>query len=238
MYFKLLFYQRYPNLMPNPALTRNKMGWHAASLSALSEAFAGACGPGARALDIGSGSGIAARAALAAGAVVTANDIDTTALDAPGARIVSARFPRELHFEDGSFDLVHAASVFHFLTGNQVAYGLRSIRRWLRPGGRLFVQAATPYQAAFAPFIAEFERRKGAGLQWPGWIEKTAVWSTHKRLGNMPSSVHLFDDATLARYAEEAGLQVESARPFRRADLNPSLFLDGRETVGLIARSV
>ena len=214
------------------------MGWHAASLSELSEAFAAACGPGLRVLDIGSGSGIAARAALAAGAIVTANDVDTSALDAPGAKIIQARFPRELHFENGSFDLVHAASVFHFLTGNQVAYGLRSIRRWLRPGGRLFLQAATPYQPPFAPFIAEFELRKTAGAQWPGWIEKTAAWSTHKRLGNMPASVHLFDDTTLARYVEEAGLVVESARLFRRADLNPSLFLDGRETVALIAVSV
>ena len=54
----------------------------------------------------------------------------------------------------------------------------------------------------------------------------------------MPASVHLFDDTTLARYVEEAGLVVESARLFRRADLNPSLFLDGRETVALIAVSV
>lgn len=214
------------------------MGWHAASLSALSEEFVAACRPGVRVLDIGAGSGIASRSALEAGAMVTANDIDASAIVAPGAVIVPARFPRDLHFEDSSFDLVHAASVFHFLTGNQVAYGLRSIRRWLRPGGRLYVQAATPYQLPFASFVTEFEHRKSAGEKWPGWIEKTAAWSTHKRLGNMPASVHLFDHVTLARYAEEAGFQVESARLFRRADLNPSLFLDGRETVALVAVSV
>jgi hypothetical protein len=46
----------------------------------------------------------------------------------------------------------------------------------------------------------------------------------------------LLDDAVLARACSGAGLEVERAWLYRREDLPESLYLDGRESVGVVAR--
>lgn len=224
---------------PRRILTRNRMGWSSDQLSPLSLSFvefSRACT--APVLDIGAGLGTAALAALGAGASVIANDLDDGALQHLAGRMQTrpGRFPRELHFEPETLGAVHASNVFHFLTGNQLESGFRAIARWLRPGGRLFVQAATPYQAPFAAFLPEYQRRLAAAGKWPGWIPKISIYSSHRQLSQMPRSLHLLDDAILTRTALAAGLEIERAWLFRRTDLPATLHLDGRESVALIAR--
>lgn len=224
---------------PRRTLTRNRMGWSSDQLSPLSELFVEfSRGCGAPVLDIGAGLGTASIAALMAGATVIANDLDEGPLLAlsPRLQVRPGRFPRGLHFEPETLGAVHASNVFHFLTGNQLEYGFRSIARWLQPGGQVFVQAATPYQAPFAEFLPEYERRLAASQKWPGWIPRISVYSSHRQLSQMPRSLHLLDDAILIRAATAAGLEIERAWLFRRGDLPATLHLDGRESVGLIAR--
>jgi SAM-dependent methyltransferase len=236
-----------PTAAPRRILTRNRMGWASEQLGPASELFAAFCrGEALPALDIGAAFGAASLAALRAGAAVIANDLDAGHLAELACRVPEAdrarltlkagRFPRELHFESGSLGAVHASNVFHFLTGNQLEQGLRAVARWLRPGGKLFVQAATPYQAPFAAFIPEYERRIADGVKWPGWIPKLSVYSQHRQLSQMPRSMHLLDDLVLARAATAAGLAVERAWLYCRADLPATLRLDGRECAGLVAR--
>ena len=151
------------------------MGWASDQLNEVSLQFADfcrtcACGEDSPALDIGAAYGTASLAALRVGAWLIANDLDAGHLEELELRAAQqgyknlhlklGRFPREVHFEPGTLGAVHASNVFHFLTGNQLAEGVRAIARWLRPGGKLFVQAATPYQAAFAGFIPEYERSR------------------------------------------------------------------------------
>ncbi|MDX2178838.1 MAG: class I SAM-dependent methyltransferase [Bryobacteraceae bacterium] len=216
------------------ALTPNRMGWEAQELNAVSLVFVDFCAPDVTALDIGAGEGLASRAAVAAGARVFANDLRTVEIF--GAISKPGRFPRDIAFDPESLDAVHSSSVFHFLNGKDLARGFRLIARWLRPGGKLFVHAASPYQAPFADFVPEYERRVAAGEPWPGWVPKIARYSAHRKLGQMPGSIHLLDDRVLRREAEAAGLAVERAFLYRRDDLPRSLHLDGRECAGLIAR--
>ncbi|MBM3737382.1 MAG: class I SAM-dependent methyltransferase [Acidobacteria bacterium] len=226
------------------------MGWVARELSPLSQCFAdycaaGGCGRESPAVDLGAAYGAAALAALDAGAWLIANDLDATHLEelvrrAPeSARdrltVRVGRFPEALEFGPGSLGAVHASNVFHFLTGNQIRLGLTQIARWLRPGGRLFIQAATPYQAPFTAFISEYETRAARGDRWPGWVERISEFSSHRQLGQMPRSVHLLTAPLLAARVEDAGLVVERAWHFRRPDLPRSLWLDGRESAGVIA---
>lgn len=224
------------------------MGWSSGVLSPLSLAFVEfASGCAEPVVDIGASYGAASLAALATGATVIANDLDAAHLRElescvpPEARTRlttrAAHFPRELHFEPATIAAVHAANVLHFLTGNQIERGFREIARWLRPGGKVFVQAATPYQAPFARFIEEFERRTRDGVRWPGWIDKVSQWCDHKQLSQMPRSIHLLDDRLLRRAAEAAGLFVERAELSPRPDLPAGLRLDGREAVIVIASS-
>ena len=231
------------------------MGWISEVLGPVSVLFvefcaSGFCGQAAPALDVGAASGAASEAAWRAGAWVIANDLDAAPLQdlerrvrqegsaAEWARLAvkPGRFPREPHFEPESLGAVHACNVFHFLTGNQLALGARKAARWLRPGGKLFVQAATPYQVPFEAFLAEYERRVARGEKWPGWVEKIGAYSKHRLLGQMPRSIHLLDDRVLERVCSDAGLEVERAWLYRREDLPESLHLDGRESVGVVAR--
>lgn len=226
------------------------MGWASDQLNEVSLHFAdfcraGNCSEDAPALDIGAAYGTASLEALRAGAWLIANDLDpghlqelerrATQLGYKNLRTKLGRFPREVHFESGTLGAVHASNVFHFLTGNQLSEGVRAIARWLRPGGKLFVQAATPYQAAFAGFISEYERRLNSSVKWPGWVEKISQYSNHKKLGVMPASIHLLDDHVLPSVVESAGLIVERAWLYQRADFPKELRLDGRESLGLVA---
>ena len=222
------------------------MGWASERLSPLSEAFvAFAAGEALPVLDIGAAYGAASLAALKAGASVIANDLDDEHLQEISSRVPdnargrlqlkSGSFPRGVHFDSRTLGAVHASNVFHFLTGRQLDEGMRAIAQWLRPGGKLFVQAATPYQTAFAPFMVEFERRIAAGEKWPGWIAKLSDYSVHRQRSNMPRAMHLLDDRTLRDFATEAGFEIERAWMYQRRDLSRDLRLDGRESVGLIA---
>lgn len=227
--------------------TRNQTGWASNELNEVSELFVAFCREVQRpVLDIGAAFGIATLAALEAGATVIANDLESVHLaEIAGAAapeharrlvLIPARFPRQLFFAAGSLSAVHASNVFHFLTGPQLAIGFASIAHWLAPGGKLFVQASTPWQQPFRAFIPTFESRREAGEEWPGWMEKTTDYSSHRRLSQIPPSLHLLDEITLRKTAEQAGLTVEKAWTYRRRDLPASLFLDGRECAGLVAR--
>jgi SAM-dependent methyltransferase len=231
------------------------MGWISEQISAQSGLFLDFCREGhcasseSAALDIGTGYGLVALAALHAGAWVVANDVEPSHLrelerrserDAtPEERLRLTlhlgQFPRGMYFNPGSLGAVHCANVFHFLTGRQLELGMSRIARWLRPGGRLFVQASTPYRAPFAPFIEEYERRVAAGEKWPGWVEKLSAICTHRQVSQMPRSMHFLDDRILERLAVEAGLTVERAWLAPAEELPADLRLDGREAACLIA---
>lgn len=226
--------------------TQNRTGWASNQLNEVSERFVVHCRFVARpVLDIGAAFGMATLAALDAGATVYANDLDPAhlaqiATSAPQALsdkliLLPGRFPHDLHFAENSLDAVHASNVFHFLTGPQLARGLKSIAHWLAPGGKLFILAATPWQKPWERFVPVFEARRAESDVWPGWMERTADYSSHRRLGQIPSSIHLLDDETLRRAVEAAGLAVTETTLYRRGDLPASLFHDGRECVALIA---
>lgn len=217
------------------------MGWTSNTLNELSEMFVASCGPGMVVLDIGCAHGVAALAAKQRGARVLANDVDLEELQSRGGEslgleLLPGRFPQELHPAPESLDAVHASSVLHFLTGRQLEIGAAKIARWLRPGGRVWVHAATPWLGPFAAFGAEFARRQAAGEAWPGWIENTRHFSQHRLLAQLPKSLHLLEEATLRRVFETTGLVTEQAWHFRRRDLPKSLYGDGRESVAYIAR--
>lgn len=227
--------------------TRNQTGWTSNQLNEVSALFVTYCREVALpVLDVGAAYGIASLAALEAGATVIANDLDPAHLDeilkaapvehASRLVLIPGRFPRYLRFAADSLGAVHASNVLHFLTGPQMEQGFASIAHWLAPGGKLFIQASTPWQAPFQEFVPVFQARRKAGVEWPGWIEDTREYSTHRKLGQIPPSLHLLDDVTLRAKCEAAGLVVEDAWLYRRRDLPASLYLDGRECCGVIAR--
>ncbi len=234
------------NVPPKPIPTRNHTGWTSNQLNEVSETFVDFCrSVKLPVLDIGAAYGIATHAALAAGATVIANDSDSghlkilfenTPVEARSRLVqVPGKFPRHLQFAEGSLAAVHASNVFHFLTGPQLENGAASIAHWLARGGKVFVQASTPWQAPFASFVEEFEVKCAQGEDFPGWIPDAHQRFDHPKISQIPPAIHLLDDTTLARLFTKAGLEVERCWLYRRRDLAKGLQLDGRECCGLIA---
>jgi len=228
--------------------TRNRTGWTSNVLNELSELFVAFAATAQRpVLDIGAAYGVATLPALATGATVYANDSEPSHLAAleaatpPADRsrlhLFPGRFPQELDFPAASLDAVHASNVLHFLTGEELTYGIANVRRWLAPGGRLFIQAGTPYQQPFQAFLPIYEERVRTGARWPGWIEDARAISTHKKLSQIPSSLHLLDESVLTNLVVSSGFAVERAWTYCRRDLPKSMHLNGREGVGFIAYS-
>jgi SAM-dependent methyltransferase/GNAT superfamily N-acetyltransferase len=227
--------------------TANNMGWSSDVLNQISREFVrNVAQCKFPVLDIGAAYGVATIPALEAGATVVANDISSEHLDELRGRTpprllerlttLPGKFPGELVFPPESFDAVHASQVLHFLTPDEVAAGLEAAFRWLRPGGRLFVLAATPYQATHAGFAPEFQKRKAGGERWPGLIDNVRAYNTHWSADLTTPWLHVFDDDVLSTAVRAAGFDVEQARLLSRAGLPDFVRLDGREHVGLIAR--
>jgi SAM-dependent methyltransferase len=94
---------------------------------------------GTAVLDVGTGPGVVAAAALARGAQVTAVDASAemaarAAAACPGADVRVAVLP-DLPFPDASFDAITGNFVINHL--GDPAAGLAELRRVLRPGGRI-----------------------------------------------------------------------------------------------------
>jgi len=226
--------------------TVNRMGWSSDTLNELSEEFVRfAAGCSAPVLDIGAAYGVASLAALETGAAVVANDLSAHHLDELRARTpmklrrrlktVQGCFPDALMFADESFDAIHCSQVLHFLGANDIVAGLHCVFRWLRPGGKLFVLAATPYQATHRSFVPVFLDRKARGDLWPGLIDDLRRHNHHWSAGLNPPWLHVFDDEVLSSGVRRAGFVVESARMFSRTGLPDFCRLDGRENLAVIA---
>lgn len=217
--------------------TSNAMGWSSNTLNELSEQFVNACAPDMVVLDIGCAHGVATLPALDRGAIVHAVDPDHLETLPNSDRLILHRgkFPNEPKLPEASLDLAHASNVFHFLTGRQLELAAAKLFWLLKPGGRAYIIAATPFMAPFAAAIPAFERASAAGEPFPGYIPNTRAVSTHRLLSQLPKSILLLDDATLTRVLTTAGLLIDHCAYLRRRDLPRSLHYDGRENVSVIA---
>lgn len=237
--------------MPSPepngfVKTLNGMGYMTSGLDIYSQAFVdfapSAPGP---ALDIGAAYGVASLAALNAGARVIANDVDPRHLEilrerAP-ARLrerlttMPGSFPDKVSFPPSSIGAALICRVMHFFDGASIERAAASVMNWLAPGGKVFVVGETPFIGTAKAFFPTYEARVKAGAPWPGIVENVGAHDP-KRAGNLPSRMHLLDEATLRRVFTDAGFIIEKLGTFARPEFPPDIQLDGRESVGLIAR--
>lgn len=236
-----------PEAEPNGFVkTLNNMGYMTSILDPYSRAFVDfapkAPGP---CLDIGAAYGVASLAALENGASVIANDLDERHLTilrqrAPEAlrtRLTLARggFPDEVDFEAGSLGAVLICRVMHFFDGPTIERAAQNVLRWLAPQGKVFVVGETPFIGTAKDFFPTYQARVRAGDLWPGLVENVAAHDP-KRAGALPSRMHLLDEPTLRRVFSKAGYAIEKLATFPRPYFPPDIQLDGRESVGLIAR--
>ena len=207
-------------------------------------AFAGDCG--GPVLDMGCAYGVASLPALEAGASVVACDLE------PGhLAILQEKVPAEhrerltcqvgklpnVDFPDAHFDAILCSRVLHFLDGGAIDQSVRKMRRWLNPGGRLYLVADTAY-GIWRKFIPLFEARKAAGARWPGLMIGLEYFLPNMKLGpklDGPAFMNLLDPELLERTCREAGFDIERVGWIDRSDFKGMGRMDGRENVGILA---
>lgn len=225
--------------------TLNRMGYSFENLTTYGDAFLDFCaitdGP---VLDIGAAYGVATIRALEKGAFVIANDIDAGHLKAikekanskklPFLKTIKAPFPH-LTLEENSLGGILMSQVLHFLPHEELDLAAAKMFSLLKPGGKAFLTAATPYVSMFSRFTPIFESRKRKGNKYPGLIEELSLY-VGTRAKEMPLQMNLFDTYLLEKLMRSVGFKVERCEYIARPDFPPEMRLDGRENVGIIVK--
>jgi SAM-dependent methyltransferase len=224
--------------------TMNGRGFMLEALDAYSTAFVDyAASRSGEVLDMGCAYGVATLAALARGARVCACDMEPRHLDLlkqqapadqhPRLRLVDGVLPY-VTFPQDSFDAILAARVIHFLRGPELRMVLRAMVEWLRPGGRLYLVADTPYVQGWSVIAPAYEEAKARGDEWPGFIPDFRRYSRNNaQSAPGPEFLNTLDPDILTRECERAGFSVERSAFFGLARLGDAA--DGREHAGCIA---
>lgn len=205
--------------------TLNRKGFMNETLNQVSEAFVSfAASCDTQLLDMGCAYGVATLPALAAGANVTACD-----MDAGHVEILQSLVPQDqraqftpcvgemskIDFIRETFGAVHCSRLVHFLTPDDTRLAFEQMAKWLRPGGKLFLVSDTPYAGYWSATVPEYLERKDAGADWPGFIADTRPLlrpDSRKAKSDGPFHLNPLDPDILVREVERAGLTVEEAR--------------------------
>lgn len=228
--------------LPGAIPTLNGTGFMLEALDDYAQQFVDCAATAAgESLDIGCAYGVATHAALARGARVCACDMEPRHLEyvrehAPPGSLARLRTQvgvlPDVEFPAASFDAILASRVIHFLDGPGVTRVIHAMRDWLRPGGRLFLVADSPYMPQWTSIIPGYEAAKAAGDPWPGMIHDFRPF-TRPSLGG-PPFLNTLDPDILARECAHAGLEVERAGFFPMHRLAERA--QGREHAGCVAR--
>ncbi len=196
-------------------------------------------------LDMGCAYGVASISALQAGAKVRACDLDERHIE-----ILESRVPKELRanltcqqaqlpdvdLPADHFGAIFCSRVFHFLSGDDIDASTRNMFRWMKPGGKLYIVADTPY-GIWRNFIPTWEANYEKGERWPGWMEPAIDFLPYSSSGKSkhPPFMNLQDPDLLARTCTEAGFNVQRATFIARPDFSEKGRMDGRENCGVLA---
>lgn len=194
-------------------------------------------------LEVGAAFGLATRMALTKGSSnLIANDLAPEHLKSLIESTEPNLHPRlitkpgsffDLSIQAGSLDGILCCRVLHFLTGPQLLQGLELFQTWLKPGGKLYLVVESPYMKPFEPYISVYEKRKSEGVLWPGEFYQTI--NNNGKLGsNLPEFFHVLDPEILERALYAFEMKIQHCDFFSRKAF-PELYLDGKESVGLVA---
>jgi SAM-dependent methyltransferase len=196
--------------------------------------------------EIGCAFGVATLPALAAGATVVACDLAQAHLDilaesAPAGQrdrltCVQGELPY-LELPENHFSALLCSRVLHFLDGAAIDASVRKFFSWLRPGGRLFLVADTPY-GIWRKFVPLFEAKRERGDRWPGLmfsIENFLPQVPSGRAIDGPPFMNLLTPDLMERSCREAGFMIDRVSFIDRSDFGEQGRMDGRENAGVMA---
>lgn len=230
--------------------TFNNTGYMTGSLDPYSQEFVKYAGKvDGKVADIGACFGVAVLPALERGARVIAVDNEARHLEELYLRVpqehlnhlecMAGSLPDNINIAANSLSAILCCRVLHLLTGKDVESSLKQMHKFLQKDGKIFLIVDTPYarysDKLLEKFIPIFERKKSAGVRWPGFIPNLKDYLQDEFKPMAPEFVHLFDGDVLAQECEKAGFKIEKFDFIARPDYPPNLQNDGRENAGVVA---
>lgn len=227
-------------------VTLNSMGYMLSQPEKYNQAFIDfsphAPGP---VLDIGAAYGLATIPALEKGAHVIANDLDERHLHILKSKVPPSlldhlelkpgRMPNEVDFEENSLGAVLASRVLNFSLPEELELSFKKIFTWLKPGGKFFFLAATPYMGNFRKFLPTYKKNKAEGKKWPGFLDDIPFCAP-ERAPDLPQFINLLDEEVITESLSKLGFIIEEMGYSPAIDEHPEdMKLDGREQIGVIA---
>jgi len=197
------------------------------------------------ALEIGCAYGVATIEALRAGATITACDMDRRHLDILRSRIddelavnltlLTGTLP-DIDLPKDHFGALLCSRVLHFLPGDEIDQSVQNMYHWLKPGGKLFLIADTPF-GIWQKFIPTWDENIANDERWPGHMEKPVTYLPYEPSSDDigPPLMNLLSPDLLRRTCEDAGFEVKKASYIDRKDFGGNGRMDGRENCGLMA---
>lgn len=233
--------------VPNMQPTLNGTGFMFKILDEFAEDFIEFAGQtDGEVLDIGCAYGVATIPALEGGGRVTACDLDPRHLailtentpESARERLtcMTGQLP-SIDLPQQHFAAILCSRVLHFLDGSAIDASVRNMYRWLKPGGRLYLVADTPY-GIWRRQIPVFEARRERGDRWPGLmigLENYLPYPPKDRWIDGPPFMNLLDTELLERTCREAGFEVVRSSFIDRQDFRGLGKMDGRENAGILA---
>ncbi|OQV15596.1 hypothetical protein BV898_10188 [Hypsibius exemplaris] len=238
------FYSNPKNSNPHFKATLNAHGHMLDVLDEYGEAFvAFARNTTKPVADLGVAFGFTTKEILKTGATVYANDLSEDMLKELNNSLTEEERLRcilkpgsalELNFEPGSLSGVLALRWFHFLTGPQIREVIHKFFTWLEPGGKVVITCSTPYSGRARSFIPEYEERKAAGEEWPGFTTKQI-----QEVGGVGSREHFhkLEPFIFERELKAAGFEVEKCGFIARSFYPEGWQFDGREHCGVVVHT-
>lgn len=135
------------------------------------------------------------------------------------------------------YDALLIARVLHFMDPQTLDCMVQRLSDLVKPGGRVFVVALSPYVKRYEKFIPEYEARLQKGELYPGYIQSLRDWVTldiispAQQAAISDGSFMFLDDTVLKRVFKAHGFNVISASFEKLSYHSPSWTLDGRENV-------
>jgi ubiquinone/menaquinone biosynthesis C-methylase UbiE len=212
----------YSSLEFQVAPTANRFGWLGHTSDPLTQKFLGACEQSASPtiLEIGAGDGSVSLEALKKGAIVWVNDLEMAHLKDFSHKVpqnvsnqytlVTGDFPSEINLPTSHFDMILLARVLHFFDPPKLETAIARIFTLLKPGGKVFVLAATPYSHDWKSFTAEYEKQKKNGELYPGYTKNFSRYTSNFK-SQVPETMHFLDPVVLRREFEKTGFIVIEA---------------------------
>lgn len=132
------------------------------------------------------------------------------------------------------YDAILAARIMHFFSPEQTATVIKNLSTLLKPQGRIYVVAITPYVKRYQAFIAEYEKRLANNESYPGYVTSLSDWLNVAATSKSQQAViskepfMFLDDRVLTSVFSEAGFKIITCKTVPLSYHSDSWSLDGR----------